>query len=137
MTSTNNTSTINDSTLNDYAKCGAFIDNAPNHISVKMITKRCNVSLKIAKRVLRNHPNTRLCPPHEYGSNKSVNYKLYKKITSEEMIEICNSELKGLLKNNIVREANIKSFIRSGFAYHMRTKYAVVVDNSIISKLSY
>ena len=137
MSSTNNTSTINDSTLNDYAKCVAFIDNATSYVSGKMLTKRCSVAPKIVKRVLRNHPNTIFCPPQEYGSNKFTNYKKNKKINSEEMIEICNSELKGLLKNNIVKETNIKSFIRSGFAYHMRTKYAVVVDNSIISKLSY
>jgi hypothetical protein len=125
------------STLNDYAKCVAFIDNVTTHVSEKMLIKRCNVAPKIVKRVLRNHPNTRLCSPYEYGSNKFTNSRLYKKMTSEEMIELCNSELKGLLKNKIVKDVNIKSYVRSGFAYHMHTKYAVVVDHSCISKLSY
>ena len=125
------------STLNDYAKCVAFIDNTTTHVSEKMLIKRCNVAPKIVKRVLRNHPNTRLCSPYEYGSNKFTNSRLYKKMTSEEMIELCNSELKGLLKNKIVKDVNIKSYVRSGFAYHMMTKYAVVVGHSCISKLSY
>ena len=53
------------------------------------------------------------------------------------MIKLCNYELEGLLKNKIVNDTNIKSYIRSGFEYHMRTKYEVVLDHSCISKLSY
>jgi hypothetical protein len=128
---------MNTNTLNDYAKCVDFIDNTTTHVTEKMLIKRCAVSPKIVKRVLRNHPNTRLCPPHEYGSNKFTNYRLYKKMTSEEMINLCNIEIKGLLKNKIVNDTNIKSYLRSGFAYHMQTKHAVAIDHTCISKLSY
>ena len=137
MTSIINTPILNASTLNDYTKCVSFIDSINGHVSEKMLTKRYNISPKIVKRILRNHSNTRLCPPREYGSNKFKNSRLYKKMTNKELIELCNSELVGLLKNKIVNNTNIKSYISSGFAYHMRNKYEAVVDNNCISKLSY
>ena len=128
---------MNNKTNIEYTNCINFIDNTINHISVKMLTKRCNTSPKMAKRILRNHPNTRLCSPYEFGSNKFVNYKLYKKITNNEIIELCNSELKGLLKNKIVKDENIKSYLNSGFSYRMLTKYSIILDKNSISKLSY
>lgn len=78
--------------LSDLAKCIEYINGVEGHITVKMVSKHCNVKAKMAKYALRNHSNTMICNPFEYGSIKYKNYNLFKKISDEDKQIFCEHE---------------------------------------------
>ena len=121
--------------LNEYQRANVFIDSIlENHVTLNMV-KRSGIREKVAKRVLKKHKNTIICNPLEFGSNKFHNEKLYKKVTNDELINLCNTELKYMKKNKIINESNINSYINSGLSCHMMNKYLAVIDSTIINKL--
>ena len=48
-----------------------------------MIIRDCRVKPKMAHKSLKEHKETMLCSPHEFGSGRFVNYNLYKKVNRE------------------------------------------------------
>ena len=84
--------TLEISELSDYDKCIEYINGVDGHITVKMVSKHCNVKAKMAKYALRVHDNTMLCRPIEYGSIKYKNYNLFKKISDEDKSTFCDNE---------------------------------------------
>jgi len=82
--------------LNDYSKCIDFINKISGHITTNMLKKKCNVSSKIARCALRNHTNTMLCKPIEYGSHQNINYNLYKKLDTDTLNNFCEKEINNI-----------------------------------------
>jgi len=91
------TVTLEITELSNYAKCIEYINSLDGHVTVKMVSKHCNINPKMAKYALRNHSNTMICNPVEYGSSKYKNYNLFKKITEEEK-QIFRDNERGNLK---------------------------------------
>jgi hypothetical protein len=121
--------------LNDYQKVHEFINGQEKHVTFNMMKKHGGIRPKIARRVLRSHPNTMLCHPLEFGSNKFRNEKLYKKISNDEILTLCNEELDYMKKNRIIIESNVDSYINSGLVRHMMDKYRISLDYTITSQL--
>jgi len=121
-------STYNKTNL-DYEKCVKFIDQSEYLVSQNMLIKSCNVKPKIAKRALRNHRNTIQCAPNKYGSNQFKNYRLYKKITNEEIENLFKYEIDGLIKNKTINKDNINDYINTELAYHMKKKYNLTLND--------
>ena len=117
--------------LNDYQKAKELIDSQKNHVTLNML-KKAGIRQKIAFRVLRSHQNTMLCKPLEYGSNQNKNEKLYKKVTNDDLIKLCNEEITNLKKNKTINDSNIESYINSRLVQYMMEKYRIVLDYSII-----
>ena len=117
------------SEIDDYAKCVEYINSKNNnqHITTKMIIRQCNVKPKTAHRALRQHSDTMLCNPHEYGSGKYVNYNLYKKVNTETIKILCNSEIKNKLKND--KELNKDNFIKNSLPELLYNKYRINIKN--------
>ena len=117
------------SELDDYSKCIEYINskNDDQHITTKMISRDCKVTPKIAHRVLRTHNDTMLCSPTEFGSAKSVNYNLYKKINSNTIKKTCEKELKLKLNLN-----NKKNFIMNNLPQILYNKYRINVQHNIL-----
>ena len=82
--------------LNDYSKCIDYINKKSGHITTNMLKQKCNVSSKIARCALRNHTNTMLCNPFEYGSYQNINYNLYTKLDTDKLNTICKKEINNL-----------------------------------------
>jgi hypothetical protein len=121
--------------LNEYQRAKEYIDSIlENYITLNML-KCYGIREKVAKHVLKKHKNTMLCEPSEFGSNKFRNEKLYKKVTNDELINLCNTELKYMKKNKNINDSNFKSYINSGLSWHMMNKYFAVIDSTIINKL--
>jgi hypothetical protein len=123
------------SELDDYTKCIEYINskNDNQHITTKMIIKNCHVQPKIANRVLRQHSDTMLCSPHEFGSAKYVNYNLYKKVNTETIKRLCNSEIKNKIKN--VKEINKDNFIKNSLSELLYNKYRININSNIVDLL--
>jgi hypothetical protein len=117
--------------LNDYQKAKEFIDSQKYHVTLNML-KKVGIRKKIAFRVLRSHPNTMLCKPLDYGSNQNKNEKLYKKVTNEALVKLCNEELTNMKKTKSINDSNIESYIKSGLVQYMMEKYNIALDYSII-----
>jgi hypothetical protein len=123
--------------LNEYQRANVFIDSMldkDKYVTLNMI-KRLGIRQKIAKRVLRTHKNTMLCDPLEFGSNKFSNEKLYKIVSNDELIQLCNDELTNLRKNKKLKDSNFESYINSGLNYRMMNKYNASIAYPITSKL--
>lgn len=120
------------SELDDYSKCIEYINskNDDQHITTKMISRDCKVTPKIAHRVLRTHNDTMLCSPTEFGSAKSVNYNLYKKINSNTIKKTCEKELKLKLNLN-----NKKNFIMNNLPQILYNKYRINVQHNILDSV--
>ena len=90
--------------ISDYAKCLEYINSKQNHITYNMVMKNCSVKPKIARRALNDHKETMLCEPSDFGSNKFINYNLYKKVSNETIKTIYETEFKHKL--NILKKTN-------------------------------
>ena len=123
------------SELNHCQKATEYINSVDNHITLNMLKKHSNITPKIGFRVLRNHPNTMLTEPREFGSNQNRNEKLYKKISNDEILSLCKEEIDYMKKNRIINESNVDSYIKSGLIQHMMNKYRISLDNTITSQL--
>jgi len=121
--------------LNDYQKAHEFISGKDDKITLNMLKKHANIKPKVGFRVLRSHPNTMLSEPLVFGSNQNRNEKLYKKISNEEILSLCNDELAYMKKNRIINESNIDSYIKSGLIQHMMNKYRISLDYTITNQL--
>ena len=100
--------------LNDYSKCIEYINKISGHITTNMLKKNCNVSFKIARCALRNHNNTMLCNPFEYGSNQNINYNLYKKLDTDKFNKFCENEINNLRH----KKSNYKEYFMN--KYHIK-----------------
>ena len=123
------------SELNDYQKAHEFINSVDHYVTMNMLKKRANIRPKIARRVLRSHPNTMLSEPRAFGSNQNRNEKLYKKISNDEILSLCNEELNYMKKNRIINESKVDSYIKSGLVQHMMDKYRISIDYTVTSQL--
>jgi len=123
------------SELDNYSKCIEYINskNDDQHITTKMISTDCKVTPKIAHRVLRTHNDTMLCSPTEFGSAKSVNYNLYKKVNTATIKSLCNNEIKNKFKN--IKEMNKDSFIKNSLSQLLYNKYRINVKHSILESV--
>ena len=99
--------------LNDYSKCIDFINKISGHITTNMLKKKFNVSSKLARCVLRNHTNTMLCKPIEYGSHQTINYNLYKKLDVDEINNFCEDEINNLK----IKKSNYRDYFMN--KYHI------------------
>ena len=120
--------------LNDYQKAHEFINSVDNHITLNML-KKYGIRPKIARLALRKNSNTMLAKPYEFGSCHNRNEKLYKKISNDEIILLCNEELNYMKKNRIINESNVDSYIKSGLIQYMMDKYRISLDYTITSQL--
>ena len=120
--------------LNDYQKAQEFINSVDNYITLNML-KKYGIRPKIGKLALRKNPNTIIAKPLVFGSCEIKNEKLYKKISNDEIISLCNEELNYMKKNRIINESNVDSYINSGLVQHMMNKYRIFASNSIIELL--
>ena len=121
--------------LNDYQKAHEFISGQEKHVTFNMLKKHVNIKPKIARHALRSYSNTMLAEPRTFGSNQHKNEKLYKKISNDEIISLCNEELDYMKKNRIINESNVDSYIKSGLVRHMMDKYRISLDYTITSQL--
>jgi hypothetical protein len=121
--------------LNEYQRANNYIDSQKTYVTLKCLKKYCGIRNKVAIRALKSNKSIMLCVPSEFGSNKFRNEKLYKKVTTDELIQLCNNELKDLKKNKIINDSNIESYINSGLNFRMMDKYRASIDYSITSKL--
>ena len=141
------------SEISDYNKCLEYINSKTNHISSKMVIRNCNVKPKIAHRALNDHKETMLCEPSDFGSNKFINYNLYKKVSNETIKTIYETEFKHKL--NILKKTNKETtenklklnslkkpkketnenYIKSCLPNLLYNKYRLHVDYSIINSL--
>jgi len=85
---------------NLFYEINEYINSLSNnqHITVKMLKKKFNIQPKHAHRILKNHKNTMLATPYEYGCYKNKNYNLYKKLDNESLKDYCEV-LKSKTKN--------------------------------------
>ena len=113
----------------DYKKCLKFIDDSDNLVSQNKLVKRCNVKPKIARRALMNHKNTVLCEPNQYGSNQYKNYRLYKKITDQEILDLFKYEIDRNIKNKNINKYNINYYINTKLVSHMKNRYNLTLNN--------
>ena len=120
--------------LNDYQKAHEFINSVDNHITLNML-KKYGIRPKIARLALRKNSNTMLAKPYEFGSCQNRNEKLYKKISNDEILTLCNEELNYMKKNRIINESNVDSYIKSGLIQYMMDKYRISLDYTITSQL--
>jgi hypothetical protein len=143
------------SEISDYAKCLEYINSKQNHITYNMVIRNCNVKPKIAHRALNDHKETMLCEPHEFGSNKFINYNLYKKVGNETIKTIYDNEFKHKLnilkktnkettenefkhKHNILKKTTKETnenYVKSCLPQLLYNKYRLHVDYSIINSL--
>ena len=121
--------------LNDYQKAHEFIHSVDNHITLNMLKKHCGIRSKIGLLALRKNPKTMLAEPRTFGSNQNKNEKLYKKISNDKILSLCNEELNYMKKNRIINESNVDSYIKSGLVQHMMKKYRISLDYTITSQL--
>jgi hypothetical protein len=124
------------SELDDYTKCLEYINSKKLHVTSKMIIRDCRVKPKIANRALKAHAETMLCSPHEFGSNKFVNYNLYKKVNRDTIKHLCEKELKNKFKvlNKDIKE-NKEQYINSSLPELLYNKYRIIVDYNILNSL--
>lgn len=111
------TVTLEITELSKYAKCIEYINGVEGHITVKMVSKQCNVNPKMAKYALRVHDNTMLCKPIHYGSRKYKNYNLFKKITDEEKQKFCDIEVRKLKQTKYSTNYNGINFAISNYLF--------------------
>ena len=124
------------SELSAKEKASVFIDSyqMPGLITTKMLNRNFNIKPKQCHHLLKYHKDTVLETPYSFGSHKHSNYNLYKKVTDEEKINICNHEIDVLTKN----KKNVKEFIDSGaFKTLMYNKYRLIMTYEILDKLDY
>lgn len=121
------------SEIDDYSKCLEYINSKNNHVTTKMIIRDCGVKPQIAHRALKQHTNTMLCSPHEFGSNKFVNYNLYKKVNRDTIKHLCETELSNKFKN--FKESNKDNFIKNSLPQLLYNKYRINVDYNILKSL--
>ena len=139
--------------ISDYAKCLEYINSKQNHITYNMVMKNCSVKPKIARRALNNHKETMLCEPSDFGSNKFINYNLYKKVSNETIKTIYETEFKhklnilkktnketteNKLKHNSLKKTKKETnenYIKSCLPNLLYNKYRLHVDYSIINSL--
>lgn len=122
--------------LDDYSRCVEYINSIKTHVTFNMVRKNCNVSPKIVFKVLKNHESTMLCSPSEYGSNKNVNKKLYKKINKSDTLSLCQQELKNMKQNRIITDANLTDYIYSRLTSYMDNKFSIRLNYNILKELS-
>ena len=108
-----------------------------SYITVKMMIRKFKIAPKMAHRILRFSEQTMLCSPIEYGSNKHVNYNLYKLVSQKELYPLCKTELATLKKNKYdsVSKECLNNYIYSDFERYMMNKYRVSIGNDILSQL--
>ena len=141
------------SEIDDYTKCLEYINSKQNHITYNMVMKNCSVKPKIARRALNNHKETMLCEPSDFGSNKFINYNLYKKVSNETIKTIYETEFKhklnilkktnketteNKLKHNSLKKTKKETnenYIKSCLPNLLYNKYRLHVDYSIINSL--
>jgi len=139
--------------ISDYAKCLEYINSKQNHITYNMVMKNCSVKPKIARRALNNHKETMLCEPSDFGSNKFINYNLYKKVSNETIKTIYETEFKhklnilkktnketteNKLKHNSLKKTKKETnenYIKSCLPNLLYNKYRLHVDYSVINSL--
>ena len=139
--------------ISDYYKCLEYINSKKNHITYKMVMRNCNVKPKIAHRALNDHKETMLCEPSDFGSNKFINYNLYKKVSNETIKTIYETEFKhklnilkktnketteNKLKHNSLKKTKKETnenYIKSCLPNLLYNKYRLHVDYSIINSL--
>ena len=119
--------------LNEYQRAIEYINGQEKHVTFNMMKKHCGIRNKVAIRALKSNQSIMLCEPSEFGSNKFRNEKLYKKVTTDELIQLCKDELANLKKNKNLKDIN--SYINSGLNYRMMDKYRASIDYSITSQL--
>jgi hypothetical protein len=121
--------------LNEYQRAIEYIDSQKTYVTLKCLKKHCGIRNKVAIRALKSNQSIMLCEPSEFGSNKFRNEKLYKKVSTDELIQLCKDELANLRKNRIINDSTYNSYINSGLNYRMMDKYRASIDYSITSKL--
>ena len=123
------------SELDDYSKCVEYINSKDTFVTSKMLIRDCKVVPKLAHRILRHHEHAMLANPHDFGSNKSINRNLYKKVSVDEMKSICENELKNLKKNKNVSDDRINNYINSGLSQLLYNKYRLNVPHEVLKSL--
>ena len=121
------------SEIDDYSKCVEYINSKKNHVTTNMIIRDCSVKPKIANKAIKKHTDTMLCDPHEFGSNKFINYNLYKKVNSDNIKNICKKEFSNKFKN--FKEKNKDNFIKNSLPQLLYNKYRINVDYNILKSL--
>ena len=111
---------VNSDKLNEYIL-------EKKQVSVKMICKEFGVAPKIAHRLLKYNKNTILDTPHNYGSNKFINYNLYRTVNDDEVKNIISKELETLKKKYPTKDS-LDSFMNSNFGNYVMKRYRIVVD---------
>jgi len=97
--------------INDYLNSLSVNDN----VTTKLIIRKFDVSPNIAHRILKYRKDTMLCNPNEFGSNKFVNYNLYKKV-DDSIIES--------FVNLIKKKNNNMSSVKQ----HVMNKYRINIE---------
>lgn len=108
-------------------KIDEYINNKGT-VSVKMICKEFGVAPKIAHRLLKYNKNTILDTPYNHGSNKFINYNLYRTLKKDEVEKIVSKELETLRKKYPTKES-LDSFMNSNFNKLLMNRYRISIDN--------
>ena len=110
---------VNSDKINEYIQ-------EKGNVSVKMICKKFGVTPKIGHRILKYNQNTILDSPKYYGSNKFINYNLYRFANEDEIKNICNKETESF-KKKYTTDDTLNNFMESGFSKYMMNRYRIMI----------